>query len=277
LSGTSTEASHQSTAGLTTVAALGHHVVVRTTTPAARRAVESLFRNMREPRRASVLRSLALQREHAGWIVSGGSDAGVVYASLPQARVELRETVTRLLMSARPDLLWLHASSVARDGCAVLISGPSGSGKSVLATRLIEEGFAYLGDDVLPLDPRTRMVYPFPITPAVRCGVARYLPADEARSLRKRDVVVTSAQVATGPLPVAAIVFPMFVPGPSRTARMSPGRVAFELLRQCRDFRRHGEDAVRAMSTLAGTAPAWTLSFADTARGAEAIVRATWD
>jgi serine kinase of HPr protein (carbohydrate metabolism regulator) len=41
----------------------------------------------------------------------------------------------------------LHASTVALGGRAVLISGPSGSGKSDLALRLIDRGFALVSDD----------------------------------------------------------------------------------------------------------------------------------
>ena len=41
----------------------------------------------------------------------------------------------------------LHASTVALEGRAVLISGPSGSGKSDLALRLIDRGFTLVSDD----------------------------------------------------------------------------------------------------------------------------------
>lgn len=41
----------------------------------------------------------------------------------------------------------LHASTVARDGRAVVIAGVSGSGKSDLALRLIDQGFALVSDD----------------------------------------------------------------------------------------------------------------------------------
>ena len=41
----------------------------------------------------------------------------------------------------------LHASTVALDGRAVVISGPSGSGKSDLALRLIDRGFVLVSDD----------------------------------------------------------------------------------------------------------------------------------
>ena len=41
----------------------------------------------------------------------------------------------------------LHASCVAMEGRAVLISGPSGSGKSDLALRLLDRGFTLVSDD----------------------------------------------------------------------------------------------------------------------------------
>lgn len=41
----------------------------------------------------------------------------------------------------------VHASTVAMDGRAVLISGPSGSGKSDLALRLLDRGFTLVSDD----------------------------------------------------------------------------------------------------------------------------------
>ncbi len=50
-------------------------------------------------------------------------------------------------MSIRLSSETIHASTVAIDGRAVLITGPSGSGKSDLTLRLLDRGFALVSDD----------------------------------------------------------------------------------------------------------------------------------
>ena len=50
-------------------------------------------------------------------------------------------------MSLRLSSETLHASTVALNGKAVLITGPSGSGKSDLALQLIDRGFTLVSDD----------------------------------------------------------------------------------------------------------------------------------
>jgi len=50
-------------------------------------------------------------------------------------------------MSPRLSSETLHATTVAKNGRAVIISGRSGSGKSDLALRLLDRGFVLVSDD----------------------------------------------------------------------------------------------------------------------------------
>ena len=50
-------------------------------------------------------------------------------------------------MSDRLSSETVHATTVAKDGRAVLLLGPSGSGKSDLALRMFDHGFTLVSDD----------------------------------------------------------------------------------------------------------------------------------
>ena len=58
----------------------------------------------------------------------------------------------------------IHASCVAIGGQAVLLSGPSGSGKSDLALRLIDRGAVLVSDDQVLLDRRGQRLFAAPPT-----------------------------------------------------------------------------------------------------------------
>ncbi|MEC8175423.1 MAG: HPr kinase/phosphatase C-terminal domain-containing protein, partial [Pseudomonadota bacterium] len=52
----------------------------------------------------------------------------------------------------------VHATAIAIDGKGVLLRGPSGSGKSDLALRLLEAGGVLVGDDRVALSVRDDFV-----------------------------------------------------------------------------------------------------------------------
>lgn len=63
----------------------------------------------------------------------------------------------------------LHASCVAIDGAGVLLRGPSGSGKSDIALRLIDRGAVLVADDQVMLRASSGRLYASP--PAALAGL----------------------------------------------------------------------------------------------------------
>jgi serine kinase of HPr protein (carbohydrate metabolism regulator) len=55
-----------------------------------------------------------------------------------------------------------QATCIAMDGCAILIEGPPGSGKSSLALTLLGRGAALVGDDGVMLEGREDRLVAFP-------------------------------------------------------------------------------------------------------------------
>jgi serine kinase of HPr protein (carbohydrate metabolism regulator) len=86
----------------------------------------------------------------------------------------------------------IHASTVAVDGRAVLITGPSGSGKSDLTLRMLDRGFTLVSDDqTIVRKEGDRLI--------------ASAPANIAGKLEIRGVGVVEMETV-GDLPVALIV-----------------------------------------------------------------------
>jgi len=93
----------------------------------------------------------------------------------------------------RPDLVILHASSVAIGGRGLLILGPSGAGKSSLALRLMAFGARLVSDDQTLLRRSGE-------------GVEISCPADSIRGLiEARGLGILRAD-SVGPVPLALVV-----------------------------------------------------------------------
>jgi len=62
----------------------------------------------------------------------------------------------------RPDLFFLHSAALKLGDKTILIMGKSGAGKSTTTYALTHHGFAYLSDELSPIDFNTMTVSPYP-------------------------------------------------------------------------------------------------------------------
>ena len=105
----------------------------------------------------------------------------------------------------------VHASTVAIDGKAVLIGGPSGSGKSDLALRLIDRGAVLVSDD-------------YTIVRRTDAGLIASAPATIAGKMEVRGLgIVETATAAEAPVAlfVELDASPQRLPEPGETRTLA--------------------------------------------------------
>jgi hypothetical protein len=129
---------------------------------------------------------------------------------------EVQRDLVVMLQGLRSDLLFFHSSVVQRDGVATLFVAPSGSGKSTTCWGLLHQGFRYMSDELAPVDPRSMLVYPFPIALTLKSAPAEpySLPAAAMQTARAAYVPVNvmPAGQGQGPRPIGAIFFVKYSP-----------------------------------------------------------------
>jgi hypothetical protein len=84
--------------------------------------------------------------------------------------------VNQRVIAAQSDRLMLHAACVEAGGRAVVLAGPSGTGKSTLAAALVSKGFGYITDEAVTFDPVRGLVRPYPKPISLRRDVWQLFP-----------------------------------------------------------------------------------------------------
>lgn len=183
--------------------------------------------------------------------------------------------------------LLLHASAVARDGRALIMSGESGSGKSTLAALLGEEGWRLMGDEFTLVDPGSGDALAFPravslkneaISEAAgRVDAARLgpllaaTPKGDIRHLVPRADAIAAMHEPVRP---ALILFPRFG-GEAAVEQMGEGEAFVRLTEASTNYVALGETGFAALARLVRETPAFAVSYPDSASG-RAIVEELW-
>ncbi len=236
-----------------------------------------IFRWMLGPPARHLLGELVVVPHGAGYLMHGSPDSSPGDRSVSAMLRCIRYSTIRLFLDARPDLIWFHggAAAAGKDGDAVVFPGERGRGKSTLVTTLCADGWGYLSDDVLPVDPSSGQVFPFPQTPAVRTHPGTEMPQEWLWTTRKRDVRLPGTRIVRSPRPIAAIVFPHYQPGADdAVVGLTPAPAALELLASCWNFHEHQEHALQHVSELAVRVPAYRITYSDGVIGGRCVADA---
>jgi hypothetical protein len=106
------------------------------------------------------------------------------------------------------DVLLVHGSACARDDEAILVCADSGSGKSSVLVRLVDDGWRSISEDVCAIDLRGERPRVWPGPPWVRVAQGEPGPRDASSMFVSADKTawdVASAQAA-GPTDLARVV-----------------------------------------------------------------------
>jgi HprK-related kinase A len=183
--------------------------------------------------------------------------------------------------------LLLHASTVERDGRALLMTGESGAGKSTLAALLGERGWRFMGDEFALLDPATGRVHAFPRAvslknaaidvvaaevPVSRLGpVLAGTPKGTIRHLRPpEDAIERMDQPATP----ALLLFPRFGFAPALRG-VGAAEVFVRLTQASTNYVAMGEAGYNALRSLVEAIPACAIDYPDTATAID-LVEQIW-
>lgn len=173
--------------------------------------------------------------------------------------------VNQMALDHAVEYLHLHAGAVGRSGRAMVMSGPSGTGKSTLTAQLCDRGWDYLSDEAVRLRAADGLLRGFPKPISLKVGTVALLPylAERAPSFtpsgdRARRLVPASrlgASLARALEPGVVLVLkrdreqhtdePSFLP-------TAPADVVVRLVEQTMDFERYpGNSLLRIAQTAA--------------------------
>ena len=169
--------------------------------------------------------------------------------------------------------LILHAGAVERDGKALIMTGLSGSGKSTLSALLGQNGWRFMGDEFVLIDPHSGMAVPFPRLISLKNSAiaAMEATADPARfgplmqGTPKGDIrhlvppADAIARMGEAAKP-ALLLFPRFGYDPA-IREVAPGENFMRMTQASTNYVALGEAGFRAMTRFVKTIPARAIDY----------------
>jgi HprK-related kinase A len=183
--------------------------------------------------------------------------------------------------------LLLHASSVEKNGRALVMTGESGAGKSTLAALLGERGWRLMGDEFALLDLADGSLWPFPRAISLKNGAIAVMerevaadrfgpvladtPKGTIRHLRPNDSAIAQMRESAAP---AMILFPRF--GAAADVRtVGQAEIFMRLTQSSTNYVALGQAGFEALTGLVAACPSAAIDYPDTA-SAIGLVESLW-
>jgi HprK-related kinase A len=183
--------------------------------------------------------------------------------------------------------LLLHASSVERDGRALLMTGESGAGKSTLSVLLAARGWRFMGDEfaLIDLDTGALRAFPRPVSlknasieigraawpDAVAGPLLRATPKGDVRHLAPDPAAIAAMD---RPAPPALLLFPSFG-RPAEIRSVSLSETFVRLTQASTNYTALGQAGFEALVRLVRGVPALAVDYPTGEAGVDAV-EALW-
>ena len=185
------------------------------------------------------------------------------------AHLLLQEALGSLVERSDGGLV-IHAALLTRGEAGILIPGPTGSGKSMLAAWLALRGLVPLSDEAAYLPAGEAMLRPFMRPFCFKGGWAEALGLEvdgRAEVLWDRDVTVVSTAVfSAAPAPAGVVprlvAFPRYeAGGPQAITGLTPARAAVRLMESVANARNLRDHGLAQVTALARSTEAWAVRY----------------
>jgi hypothetical protein len=267
--------------------ALGHDFAVEADDPALAAHVETLLAPLARPGRAATRYELRDRGARVGrrYVVRFEGRHLTASPRADHALDILLWHVNQEAVRSAGNHVVLHAAAAGRAGRAVVLPGPMEVGKTTLVAGLARAGLAYLTDEAVALGLADGAVEPFPKPLGLHAPSLALFP-ELARTVGRTLSVATGcarhvppewlgARAATGPMRVALVVFPRYVPGaPTEMGPLHPATALVMLCQSAFNLGRTGRAGFFRLAGLARAVPAFSLTSGDLGGAVAAVIEA---
>ncbi len=266
-------------------------VSIHSDVPGALEAYHTLYRTyeVAAPFPESLRIEVVAKRSHRTgrryYYIRGGGEEEFIVRRKDRILPHVEATINLLIARYLPDYLQIHASVVCRDGAAVVFPGKPGAGKTTLAAALLARGWSYATDEFALIEPRTRLLVPYPKALSIKDGslailTAMGLPIDAQRiyttdkkgRIRCLDPLSVRPDAVAEECPVRMVVLPEFTPEGAPTIEpISRAQAVFEMTRCCFNFLKFRTRAVELLADVVRHARCYRMRTGDLTRSCELV------
>ncbi len=187
------------------------------------------------------------------------------------------KSVTIQAQKLRPDLFFLHSAALKIGDKTILVMGKSGAGKSTTTYALTHHGFAYLSDELSPIDLETMMVSPYAHALCLKnIPPEPYsLPESTLKTERTMHIPVENLQggVQLSACPVTHVFFVQYRPEQKDVviAPVNKANASIQLYSNGLNHLCHEDAGLPAATKIATACDCYSLEFSDVTQACKDI------